>query len=319
MPGDVPASPCYLFPFPLCHIAGYALLGQHLAGHPVALMAQFSPAAWMERVGRYRITGTALAPTMINMILNDPAIALHDLSSLRSLGYGASCIPPAVLRRAIDRFGPVFTQGFGMTELAGNVVFMSKADHVRANRDAPHLLQAAGRPGALAEVRLVRGDGSDCAMDEAGEIAVRGDQVLTGYWNRPDANAEAFRGDWFHRGEMGRRDAEGFTTIVDRKKDTIVSGAENVYPREVGDVLHQHPDAAEAAVFGVPDDHWGERVTAAIVARPGRQLTAAALDSLCGGELAGCKRPRQWHFVTETPKNVSGRILKRELRARFGA
>jgi acyl-CoA synthetase (AMP-forming)/AMP-acid ligase II len=280
-------------------------------------MTAYSPEAWMRMVDELRITGTALAPTMINMLLNDPAIDRYDLSSLTTLGYGASSIPADVLSRAMARFGPIFTQGFGMTELSGNVIFMSKADHVRAAHDSPALLQAAGKVGALAEVRIVDESGRDCAVDEPGEIVVRGDQVLTGYWNRPDANAESFRDGWFHTGDVARRDAEGFVYIVDRKKDMIVSGAENVYPREVEEVLFRHPAVAEAAVFGVPDPHWGERVAAAIVRAGGEDVTEAELDAFCREQLAGYKRPRVWYFIDEIPKNVSGKVLKRSLRDRF--
>lgn len=315
--GEPPLSPCYLFPFPLCHIAGHALLAQHLLGNPVVLMAQFATEAWMQKVDEYRITGTALAPTMINMLLNDPAINRYDLGSLTTLGYGASSIPASVLSRAMERFGPIFTQGFGMTELAGNVIFMSKADHIRANTSRPDLLRAAGRIGRLAQVRLVNDEGKECAVDEPGEIVVRGDQVLTGYWNRPEANAASLRDGWFHTGDVGRRDSEGFVYIVDRKKDMIVSGGENVYPREVEDVLHQHGAVREAAVFGVPDEHWGELVSAAVVLHHGSNATEAELDAWCREQLAGYKRPRAWHFVDELPKNVSGKILKRELRDRF--
>jgi acyl-CoA synthetase (AMP-forming)/AMP-acid ligase II len=318
-PGEPPENPYFLMPFPLCHIAGFAVLGQHLVGNPVALMTAYSSAAWMRMVDELRITGTALAPTMINMLLNDPGIATHDLGSLRSLGYGASSIPAEVLRRAMARFGPIFTQGFGMTELAGNVIFMSKADHVRADREAPELLRAAGRVGALAAVRIVDAEDNDCPVGVAGEIVVRGDQVLAGYWNRPEANAEAFRGGWFHTGDVARMDDEGFVYIVDRKKDMIVSGGENVYPREVEEVLFQHPAVAEAAVFGLPDTHWGERVSAAIVLRPEARVEPAELDAFCRGRLAGYKRPRDWHVVSEIPKNVSGKVLKRELRERFGS
>jgi acyl-CoA synthetase (AMP-forming)/AMP-acid ligase II len=282
-------------------------------------MTAYSSEAWMRMVDELKITGTALAPTMINMLLNDPAIDRYDLGSLQSLGYGASSIPAEVLRKAMKRFGPVFTQGFGMTELAGNVIFMSKADHVRADREAPELLRAAGKVGALADVRIVDTEGRDCPVGVPGEIVVRGDQVLTGYWNRPEANAEAFRGGWFHTGDMARMDAEGYVYIVDRKKDMIVSGGENVYPREVEEVLFRHAAVAEAAVFGLPDEHWGERVAAAIVLRPGARVEAAELDAFCRGELAGYKRPRHWFFVAEIPKNVSGKVLKRELRARWGA
>jgi len=318
-PGEPPENPYFLMPFPLCHIAGFAVLGQHLVGNPVALMTAYSSAAWMRMVDELRITGTALAPTMINMLLNDPGIATHDLGSLRSLGYGASSIPAEVLRRAMARFGPIFTQGFGMTELAGNVIFMSKADHVRADREAPELLRAAGRVGALAAVRIVDAEDNDCPVGVAGEIVVRGDQVLAGYWNRPEANAEAYRGGWFHTGDVARMDDEGFVYIVDRKKDMIVSGGENVYPREVEEVLFQHPAVAEAAVFGLPDTHWGERVSAAIVLRPEARVEPAELDAFCRGRLAGYKRPRDWHVVSEIPKNVSGKVLKRELRVRFGS
>jgi acyl-CoA synthetase (AMP-forming)/AMP-acid ligase II len=317
VPGEPPERPCYLFPFPLCHIAGHAVLGQHLAGHPVALMTAYDPEAWMRMVDEHRVTGTALAPTMINMLLEHPAIDRYDLGSLQGLAYGASSIPASVLRRAMARFGPVFTQGFGMTELSGNVIFMTKADHVRAARGEPGLLQAAGRVGALADVRIVDDAGRDCAPGEPGEIVVRGDQVLTGYWNRPDADAEAFRDGWFHTGDMARRDEEGFVYIVDRKKDMIVSGAENVYPREVEEVLFAHEAVAEAAVFGLPDEHWGERVAAAIVRRGDGAVGEAELDALCRERLAGYKRPRAWFFVDAIPKNVSGKVLKRALRDRF--
>ena len=319
LPSETPPEPCFLFPFPLCHIAGYALLGQHLGGHPVALMTAYSPEAWMRMVDELAVTGSALAPTMINMLLNDPAIDRHDLGSLASIGYGASSIPAEVLRRAMDRFGPIFTQGFGMTELSGNVIFMSRADHLRAAREAPELLRAAGRVGALADVRIVDDDGRNCPPGAAGEIVVKGDQVLTGYWNRPEANAEAFRDGWFFTGDMARLDDEGFVYIVDRKKDMIVSGAENVYPREVEEALYRHPAVAEAAVFGVPDAHWGERVAAAVVLRGGQQTNEAELDRLCRAELAGYKRPRVWFFVDEIPKNVSGKVLKRTLRDRYGS
>jgi acyl-CoA synthetase (AMP-forming)/AMP-acid ligase II len=220
-------------------------------------------------------------------------------------------------KRAMARFGDVLTQGFGMTELAGNVVFMSKAVHRRALAGETHLLTAAGRPGALAAVRIVDEDMADCPPGEPGEIVVRGDQVLSGYWQRPDAEAEAFRGGWYHTGDVGRWDDEGFLYVVDRKKDMIVSGAENVYPREVEDAIHRCPEVAEAAVFGTPDAHWGEVVNAAVVLRDGARLDAEALTAHCRAELAGYKLPRRIHFVDTIPKNVSGKILKRELRDTF--
>lgn len=311
-------SPRYLFPFPMCHIAGYAILTQHLRGTPMVLMRQFDPGTWLELVETHRITGTSLAPTMLNMVLNHPAIDKHDTSSLDNIGYGASSIPVGVLRKAMARFGNVFTQGFGMTELAGNVVFMSRDTHLRAIEGDDHLLAAAGRPGSLAAVRIVDENDNDCVPGTAGEIIVKGDQVLSGYWRRPDAEAEAFRDGWFHTGDMGRWDEEGFVYIVDRKKDMIVSGGENVYPREVEDAIHEHAEVVEAAVFGTPDEHWGERVNAAVVLREGEQLDAETLATSLREKLAGYKVPRRIHFIEGLPKNVSGKILKRELRDQFG-
>ncbi len=310
-------NPRYLMPFPMCHIAGYAILTQHLRGVPVHLMRQFEPQAWLEAIERHRITASSLAPTMLNMVLNDPAIDRVDTSSLDNIGYGASSIPGEVLRRAMDRFGNVFSQGFGMTELAGNVIFMDRDTHLRAARGETHLLGAAGKRGTLAAVRIVDEQFDDCPPGVAGEVVVKGDQVLSGYWRRPDADAEAFHDGWFRTGDMARIDEEGFVYIVDRKKDMIVSGGENVYPREVEEVLYRHPAVAEVAVFGVPDENWGERVVAAVVVRDGASVEAAELTDLCRDELAGYKRPRAWHFVDAIPKNVSGKVLKRELRTRF--
>jgi acyl-CoA synthetase (AMP-forming)/AMP-acid ligase II len=316
-PGEPPENPYFLMPFPLCHIAGFAVLGQHLVGNPVALMTAYSSAAWMRMVDELRITGTALAPTMINMLLNDPGIATHDLGSLRSLGYGASSIPAEVLRRAMARFGPIFTQGFGMTELAGNVIFMSKADHVRADREAPELLRAAGRVGALAAVRIVDAEDNDCPVGVAGEIVVRGDQVLAGYWNRPEANAEAFRGGWFHTGDVARMDDEGFVYIVDRKKDMIVSGGENVYSTEVEKAIYRHADVLECAVIGIPDKKWGEAVSAFIVRKPDATVTEEGVKDFVRELISHYKVPKNVMFIDALPKAPTGKIQKVVLREKY--
>jgi acyl-CoA synthetase (AMP-forming)/AMP-acid ligase II len=313
---EVP-EPRYLFPFPMCHIAGYAILTQHLRGVPVVLQRQFDPEGWLRAVAEHRITASSLAPTMISLILEHPAVDAWDTSSLDSVGYGASSIPVEVLRRAMDRFGNVFAQGFGMTELAGNVAFLDRATHARALAGEPQLLAAAGRPGPLASVRVVDDAMRDCPPGTPGEIVVKGDQVLSGYWRRPDAEAEAFQDGWFHTGDVGRFDEEGFLYVVDRKKDMIVSGGENVYPREVEDALYAHAGVREAAVFGTPDPHWGEVVTAAIVPRDGAALDAAAVEAHVRGRLAGYKVPRRIRFVESIPKNVSGKVLKRTLREAF--
>lgn len=315
-PADV-----YLYPFPLCHIAGYNVLLFHLHARPIVLMRRFDVEGWMEAVARHRATNTSLAPTMISMVLDDPGLPEADLSSLRSIGYGASGIPAAVLRRGLDVLGVDFAQGYGMTELSGNAAFLDPESHRRGAAAEGRLLRAAGRPSPLVAVRVVDDDMNDVPPGEAGEIVVRGDQVTVGYWRDPEATSEAFAGGWFHTGDLGRFDDEGYLYVVDRKKDVVVSGGENVASREVEDVLHRHPEVKEAAVIGVPDERWGEAVTAVVVRREGEDGESCASDELadelielCREHLAGFKKPRHVVFVGELPKNHSGKILKRALR-----
>jgi len=253
----------------------------------------------------------------MNFLLQHPKIDEYDLSSLRSIGYGAAAMPVEVLKAAIKRFGPVVWSGFGMTELGGNVLVHPIAAHIRAINGEEHLLAACGVPMALAVVKVVDEDMNELAPGEVGEIIVRGEQILQGYWNRPEASEEAFRGGWFHTGDMAHRDAEGNFYIVDRKKDMIITGGENVYSREVEEVLYAHPAVSEAAVIGLPDPTWGERVTAVVALRAGAEATDKEIMAVCRDRLAGFKTPKQVLFVDELPKNVSGKILKRELREQF--
>ena len=207
--------------------------------------------------------------------------------------------------------------GFGMTELSGNVLTFKKEAHVRAINGEEHLLASCGVPMALADVMVVDDDFVECPPGQVGEIVVRGDQVLKGYFGNPEATAAAFHGEWFKTGDMARRDEEGFFYIVDRKKDMIITGGENVYSREVEEALYLHPGVAEAAVIGIPDETWGENVTAVIVPRAGTTITEAEIVATVRDRLAGYKKPKAVHFIDEMPKTVSGKILKRELRERF--
>jgi long-chain acyl-CoA synthetase len=308
----------YLFPFPLCHVAAYAVISNHLSGFPLVLMRRFDPEAFLASIGRYQATSAPMAPTMINFVLQHPKIDDYDYGTLRDMGYGASAIPREVLKRAMDRFGNIFMQGFGMTELAGNVLFLSKDDHQRGLTEKPELLTAAGRPRPLAAVRVVDEGMNDVALGQVGEIVVRGDQVMMGYWEMPEATEAAFAGGWLHTGDMARIDEEGYFYVVDRLKDMIVTGGENVYPREVEQVIYGHPAVSEVAVIGLPDESWGENVVAVVALRKGTQATEQEIIGLCRDHLAGYKKPKRVEFVDELPKNVSGKILKRELRTRFG-
>jgi acyl-CoA synthetase (AMP-forming)/AMP-acid ligase II len=195
-------------------------------------------------------------------------------------------------------------------------MYFSNAGHQQALAGDVTVLGSVGKQMPLATVRVVDDDLRDVAVGEVGEIVVRGPQVTVGYWGRPDATAEAFAGGWFHSGDLGRWDAQGNLYIVDRKKDMVLTGGENVYSREVEEVLYQHDAVAEAAIIGVPDDRWGENVVAVVQSRPGAEVTEDELIAFCKDSLASYKKPKRVIFVPELPKNAAGKILKRELRDR---
>jgi acyl-CoA synthetase (AMP-forming)/AMP-acid ligase II len=312
------ASDVSLMMFPLCHIAGIGVVSNVLMGVTLVLRRAYEPLDAMTMIDRYAVTATSFAPTMLSMLLQHPRIEDFSLASLRTVAYGGSSMPVETLRRAMARFpGADFVQGFGMTELAGNVLYFDPPSHRLAATERPELLAAAGRTMALSRIRLVDESMQDVPVGEVGEIVVRGDQVMLGYWQRPEANDEAFAGGWFHTGDMGRADAEGYTAIVDRKKDMIVTGGENVYSKEVEDVIYTVPGVAEASIIGLPDAHWGENVTAVIVTAPGATVAEEDIIAACRASLAGYKKPKRVFFVDELPRNASGKILKRELRDRF--
>jgi long-chain acyl-CoA synthetase len=306
-----------LFVFPLCHVAAFVPLLHHLHGGTVVLGAGFAPPEFLTLIEKHQVTHAGLAPTMINFLLRDPACDAADTASLRMLPYGASPIAPDLLARAVERFGPLFVQGYGMTELSGNVLVLGQDEHRRGLAGEPHLLGSAGLPTKLARTRLVDDDLVDVAPGEVGEVVVRGDQVTAGYWRNPDATAEAWAGGWFHTGDLATVDGDGYVSIVDRKKDMVVTGGENVYPREVEDVLAGLPGVVEAAVIGLPDEAWGEAVTAVMVSDG--VLSGEDVRARCRGSLAGYKVPRRVVFAETLPRNAAGKVLKRELRSLYSA
>jgi acyl-CoA synthetase (AMP-forming)/AMP-acid ligase II len=293
-----------LTPFPLCHVAGYNVLVLHHAARPIVVMRRFDVGRLLELVADHGVTMLSVAPTMIAMLLDDPR-SDAALRSVRAVGYGASAIPAPVLRAAVERWGCDLSQGYGMTELSGNAVFLGPDDHRAAAAGDVRLLAAAGRASPGVEVRL---------DPDSGEILVRAPQVMAGYWEDEPATAAALAGGWLHTGDAGRLDDDGLLTVVDRLKDVIVSGGENVASREVEAVLHAHPDVADVAVVGIGDERWGERVTAAVVRRPGTTVTADELVALSRAHLAGYKTPRAVVFVDELPRNAAGKVLKQQLR-----
>jgi acyl-CoA synthetase (AMP-forming)/AMP-acid ligase II len=308
----IPDDERYLLPFPLSHIAGYNVIHHHARVRAVVLLARFDARAFVETVARYEISAASLAATMLHSLLalldEEPEL-LPKLRSLRLVAYGAAPMPVPLLRRGHELLGVDFTSGFGMTELAGNAVFLDIAAHRRGLAGDTALLATAGRPGPGVDVRL--------AHD--GEILIRSPQVMAGYWDEPDATAAALVDGWMHTGDIGRFDAEGNLAIVDRKKDVILTGGENVSSLEVEQVLHEVPEVGEVAVVGVPDPEWGENVCAVVVPRAGATVDPDALVAAARARLAGFKVPRHVVMVDELPKNSTGKIVKQELRTWLAA
>jgi acyl-CoA synthetase (AMP-forming)/AMP-acid ligase II len=289
-------------------------------GGTLYLQEDFVPAEVIRALSEERIRVALLVPAMIQFCLVAvPDAAERRYEDLELVIYGASPIAEQTLRRAIEVFRCDFLQAYGMTETTAVATFLLPQDHRHALAGEAELLLSAGRPVVGAELRVVDAEDRPVPAGTAGEIIVRGPQLMRGYWNLEDATREALRGGWMHTGDAGTLDARGYVFIQDRVKDMIVSGGENVYPREVEDVLFQHPAVADAAVIGVPDEQWGEAVKAIVVCREGRDVTAEALLEFCKGRLGGFKRPRSLDFVDALPRNPSGKVLKKDLREPYWA
>ncbi|MCZ7526509.1 MAG: long-chain fatty acid--CoA ligase [Acidimicrobiia bacterium] len=305
-PGDV-----FVQPLPMFHMAANMSQAFAYTGGTNVMVKAFDPALVVGELARHRATHVLLVPTMINLLCEEPTLAGADLSALRMVLYGASPIPPEVLRRAIAALRCDFLQFFGMTETAGSSL-LRPADHDPDGH--PEWLPSAGTDSLSFETRVVDPDDRPLPPGEVGEIVCRGPSVMDGYWNAPEATMEALRGGWMHTGDLGYRSADGYLYVTDRLKDMIVSGGENVYPREVEDALYEHPAVLEAAVIGVPHERWGEAVHALVVPRAGEAPNPEELIAHCRVRLAGYKVPKSVELVDELPKNPTGKILKRLVR-----
>jgi acyl-CoA synthetase (AMP-forming)/AMP-acid ligase II len=308
------ADDVYLFPFPLFHVAAYNVLHAHLRRRPVVLVPRFEAARVLELVATEGVTCCSLAPTMLAMLLDHPDRDAASLAGLRQISYGASAMPLELLRRVTAELPHCgLAQGYGMTELSGNAVFLTPDDHRRAAADQPELLAAAGRPGPLVALRIVDDHDHPVAPSEPGEILVRGDQVCAGYWNDPAATDAARLGPWLRTGDVGRI-VDGVLYVVDRKKDLIITGGENVASREVEDLVSLHPSVGQIAVVGVADERWGEAVCAVVVPAAESAVDPEELIAWTEGRMAGFKRPRHVVVVDELPMNASGKVDKAAVR-----
>ena len=304
---------------PLFHIGGSGWANVALArGGTDVLVPMIDPAALVDSIERDGITNAFLVPAVLQMMCAVPGVEDRDFSSLRSIAYGASPITSAALTRALEVFRAPLFQVYGLTETTGAITELSASDHDPGG-PRQHLMRSAGKPYPWVEMKAVDPvTGGDCPPGEVGEIWTRSRQNSPGYWNKPADTAASFDAEgWLHTGDAGYLDDEGFVFLTDRIKDMIVSGAENVYPIEVESALSEHPDVADVAVIGVPDERWGETVKAIVVRREGSTLTDEELMTWARERIAGFKRPRSVDFVDELPRNPSGKLLKRVLRAPY--
>jgi acyl-CoA synthetase (AMP-forming)/AMP-acid ligase II len=285
------------------------------SGGSLLVRPSFDPADCVRCLDERGVTTATFVPAMIQaMLVGVDGVRERSYDGLERIGYGASPIAESTLRDAMGVFGCEFSQGYGLTESSAVITVLTSEDHRRALEGRPELLLSCGRPVPGTEVRIVDQSDHDAAVGERGEIVVRGPQLMRGYWNLPEATWSALRDGWLHTGDVGYVDDAGYVYLCDRLHDMIVSGGENVYPREVEDVLFDMPEIADAAVIGVPDERWGETVKAVVVARPGHELTSDAVISWCRGHLGGYKCPTRVDIVAELPRNASGKVLKRLLR-----
>lgn len=304
---------------PMFHLAdAWASFALTWVGGRHVMLGSFSPEAALALIERERVTVTNLIPTMLNLMLRHPEARTRDLSSLRLLLSGGAPIAPELVRVAVRVFGCDYQQTYGMTETSPYLTLSRLSARLAALPEEERLVYLAktGRPFLGVELRVVDQAGEPVVDDDrsVGEIVVRGETVTPGYWRAPEATRSAFRDGWLLTGDLATVDAHGYVTIVDRKKDMIICGGENVYSIEVENVLYQHPAVLEAAVYGVPDETWGERVVAAVVLRPGRAASAEELEVFCRERLAAYKAPRLIRFLAELPRTGSGKLQKRALR-----
>ena len=308
-----------LVAMPLFHIGGggWAVAGMYHGCRSV-IVRDLDPVALIGLIARHRITHGFVVPAVLQFMLMVPGIDQADFSSLQLIAYGASPISEEVLARSVQALGCDFCQIYGLTETTGAITNLLPADHDLAGPNR-HRLRSCGQPGPGVELRIVdAASHADLPTGEVGEIWVRSPQVMLGYWNNPDATAEAIvDGEWFRSGDAGYLDADGYLYIHDRVKDMIVSGGENVYPAEVENVLMSHPAIADVAVIGVPDDKWGETPKAMVVVAPGAEVTGEEIITFAREHLAKFKCPTSVDWVESLPRNPSGKILKKDLRAPF--
>ncbi|WP_051298188.1 AMP-binding protein [Brevibacterium album] len=309
-PGALPQK--LLIATPISHAGGSQIGPMLMRGGSVVLTDGFDPEEFLRLVAEHRVTNAFLVPTMIYVLLDH--LRDHpgtDVSSIEEFVYGAAPMSPTRLAEAIERFGQVFVQGYGQTEAGVGILRLGREDH---RLDRPDLLASAGRPTPGVVAKILREDGTEADLGEVGELCLRGPMVMPGYWKRPDLTAHALRGGWLHTDDMGFMDEGGYVTLVDRRKDMIISGGFNVYPSEVEDAISELAEVSSCAVVGRPDEKWGESVTAYLVLREGASLTEETVIRHVRERKGPIQTPKTVHFIDELPVTQLGKLNKKALR-----
>ncbi len=301
---------------PIFHTAWWPILVHHCAGAKGVIVRRFDFNEILSIAERERVTHINMVPVLFSWLLDFPDLDKYDLSSIKYFTYAGAPMPADLMKRCIARFGPIFQQGYGLTEAAPLATILRQEDQCRLE-GLPELtrrISSAGRESLVTEVKVVDENDQEVAVGEVGEIVVRGKNIMKGYWKDPELTAETMRGGWLHTGDLATVDEYGYIYIVDRKHDMIITGGENVYPYEVERILYEHPAVLEAAVVGLEDPKWGEAVTAAVALKKGAEATEAELISFCKERIAGYKCPKRVIFMESIPKTPIGKILRRQVR-----
>jgi fatty-acyl-CoA synthase len=315
-----PEHPRFLMCTPLSHAGAAFFVPTIVKGGELIVLKKFDPAEVLRVIEEQKITATMLVPSMIYALMDHPDSHTRDLSSLETVYYGASAMNPVRLAEAIQRFGPIFAQYYGQSEAPMVITYLAKGEHDEKR------LTSCGRPTLFARTALLGNDGQPVKQGEVGEICVSGPLLSGGYWNLPEATADTFKNGWMHTGDLAREDEDGFWFIVDRTKDMIVTGGFNVFPREVEDVVAEHPSIAQVCVVGTPDEKWGEAVTAVVVLRPDADRSdeavakmTAEIQSAVKERKGSVQSPKQIIIVDAVPVTALGKPDKKAVRAQFWA
>jgi acyl-CoA synthetase (AMP-forming)/AMP-acid ligase II len=301
---------------PIFHTAWWPILVHHAAGGKGVVVRRFDFNEILALAEAESVTHMNMVPVLFSWILDFPELDKYDLSSIKYLTYAGAPMPADLMKRCIEKFGPIFQQGYGLTEAAPLATILHEKDQCRLDGppEIARRISSAGRESLVTEVHVVDEDDKDVAVDEIGEIVVRGKNIMKGYWKDPELTGRTLRGGWLHTGDLATVDEYGYIYIVDRKNDMIITGGENVYPFEIEKVLYEHPAVLEAAVVGVQDERWGEAVTAVVALKQGEKATGDELIGFVKDRNAGYKAPKNVVFMESIPKTAIGKILRREVR-----